>query len=134
MERGTQWPQQRPSETKGGTEGKKNGKEELKCRQLGVDQSDLLRSKMFYCQFFCWFSLGCGPQSGGVGAAEGGVGSRVGECGGREGGSRLQDRDKFRGESIGSALTSLPLFVTAAVFKARNAVPVQRWKNSKQVH
>lgn len=48
--------------------------------------------------------------------------------------SRLQDRDKFRGESMGSALTSLPLFVTAAVFKARNVVPVQRWKNSKQVH
>lgn len=55
---------------------------------------------------------------------------------GWEGGgvSRLQDQDKFRGESRGSALTSLPLFVTAAVFKAWNVVPVQRWKNSKQVH
>lgn len=72
------------------------------------------------------------------------MGSRVGEwrvwrgagrgVGGEWGGSRLQDRDKYRGESGGSALTSLPLFVTAAVFKARNVVPVQRWKNSKQVH
>lgn len=62
------------------------------------------------------------------------VGSRVGELAGDRGETRLQDRDKFRGEAIGSGLTSLPLFVTAAVFKAWNVVPVQRWKNSKQVH
>ena len=48
--------------------------------------------------------------------------------------ANLQDWDKFRGESIGSPLTSLPLFVLAAIFKARNAVPVERWRNSKQVH
>ena len=37
----------------------------------------------------------------------------------------LQDWDKFRGESRGSALTSLPLFVSAAIFKAWNVVPAR---------
>lgn len=72
--------------------------------------------------------MGCAGSAGGL------EGWGVGGAEVERGESRLQDRDKFRGESIGSALTSLPLFVTAAVFKAWNVVPVQRWKNSKQVH
>lgn len=67
---------------------------------------------------FSWLSLGWGR----VGVR--GTNGRCGQTG-------LQDWDKFRGESAGSALTSVPLFVIA---KARNVVPVRRWKNSKQVH
>lgn len=62
------------------------------------------------------------------------MGSRVSELEWGAGGcSCLQDRDKFRGESIGSALTSLPLFVPAAVFKAWNVAScpeVEEFKTS----
>lgn len=51
-------------------EKKKNGKEELRCRQLGVNQSDLLCSKTFCCQFFfllvpvrVWPAIGRGGGS-----------------------------------------------------------------------
>lgn len=117
------------------------GQEELEYRHLGLSPSDLYKTNFesFYQQLLCWRSLGWGPRLGGVNlGVEGWHGQsvrlRVGELVGGGGESCLQDRDKFRGESIGSALTSLPLFVTAAVFKAWNLVPVQRWKNSKQVY